>query len=129
MEKFDAYLAGWKARLLSTGGRLVLVNAVLSNLATYYMSSTLVPKTVLDALEARRRSFLWTGEEKCHGSRCLLAWEKLCQLREYMEDWEFVPWRTKTTASSLSLFKSFMSPATFHGRHGSQANIQTDLGT
>lgn len=81
--KFDKYLSGWKARLLSTGGWLVLVNAVLSNLATYFMSSMLLPKTIIEALEARRRSFLWTGEEKCHGSRCLLAWEKLCRENEY----------------------------------------------
>ena len=25
---------------------------------------------------------LWTGEEKCHGSRCLLAWERVCQTKE-----------------------------------------------
>jgi hypothetical protein len=29
---FDRYLAGWKARLLSSGGRMVLVNVVLSSL-------------------------------------------------------------------------------------------------
>lgn len=81
--KFDPYLEGWKARLLSTGGRLILVNAVLSNLATYYMSVILLPKTVMDDLESRRRAFLWIGEEKCHGSKCLVAWDDLCQLKDY----------------------------------------------
>jgi hypothetical protein len=56
--KFDKYLAGWKARLLCTGGRLVLVNAVLNNLAVYYMSPTILPAYVLEMLEARRRAFL-----------------------------------------------------------------------
>lgn len=73
--KFDRYLAGWKARLVSTGGWLVLVNAVLSNLATYFMSSMLLPKTIIEALEARHQAFLWTDEETCHGSRCLPAWD------------------------------------------------------
>jgi len=60
---FDRYLAGWKARLLSTGGRIVLVNSVLGSLPIYYMSSILLPKKVVEALDAKRRAFLWTGEE------------------------------------------------------------------
>ena len=82
IDSFDKYLAGWKARLLSTGGRLVLVNAVLGSLPVYYMSSILIPKTVCEILDARRRAFLWTGEEKCHGSSCLLAWERVCRSKE-----------------------------------------------
>lgn len=48
---FDRYLSGWKARLLSTGGRIVLVNAVLSSLAIYHMSCMMLPPSVIDALE------------------------------------------------------------------------------
>lgn len=80
--RVDSYLAGWKARLLSTGGRLTLVNAVLSSIPVYYMSSCLLPKTVIESIDGRRRSFLWTGEEKCHGSQCLVAWSKICQDKE-----------------------------------------------
>ena len=32
LDSFDRYLSGWKAKLLSTGGWLVLVNAVLGGL-------------------------------------------------------------------------------------------------
>lgn len=42
--KFDLYLSGWKAKLLSAGGCLVWVNAVLSSLSIYFMSFTLLPK-------------------------------------------------------------------------------------
>lgn len=80
LTSFDRYLAGWKARLLSAGGRIVLVNAVLGSLPIYYMSSTLVPKTVRDLLDAKRRAFFWTGE-KCSGANCLVAWERVCQSR------------------------------------------------
>src|SRR6185503_19285657 len=31
---------------------------------------------------AKRRAFLWTGEEHCHGSSCLVAWDDVCQPRE-----------------------------------------------
>jgi hypothetical protein len=50
VENFDRFLAGWKARLLSTGSRLVLVNTFLSSLAIYHMSSILLPKTMVDVL-------------------------------------------------------------------------------
>lgn len=80
---FDRYLAGWKARLLSSGGRLTLVNAVLSGLPIYFMSSHLIPKSVIEALDSRRRAFLWTGDDSCHGSRCLIAWPTVCQGKEF----------------------------------------------
>ena len=82
LDSFDRYLAGWKARLLSTGGRIVLVNPVLGSLPIYFMSSILLPKAVRDSLDAKRRAFLWTGEEKCHGSNCLVAWDDVCKVRE-----------------------------------------------
>ncbi|KAF8680649.1 hypothetical protein HU200_045679 [Digitaria exilis] len=47
------------------------------------MSSTLLPKTIINALEQRQRAFLWTGEEKCHGASCLIAWERVCQEKEH----------------------------------------------
>ncbi|TVU11760.1 hypothetical protein EJB05_45362, partial [Eragrostis curvula] len=41
------------------------------------MCSTLVPKTTVAAIERRRRAFLWTGEDKCSGARCLIAWDRV----------------------------------------------------
>ncbi|CAN6253863.1 unnamed protein product [Urochloa humidicola] len=82
LASFDRYLAGWKARLLSVGGRLVLTNAVLGSLAVYFMSSLPLPVTVREALDARRRAFLWTGTETCSGAQCLIAWDKVRLPRE-----------------------------------------------
>jgi len=78
---FDRYLPGWKAKLLSFGGRVVLLNAVLGILSIHYMLSLLLPKTVREAIDARRRAFLWTGDDKCHGSQCLIAWERVCKAK------------------------------------------------
>lgn len=47
------------------------------------MSATLLPKIVIEALDRRRRAFLWTGEENCHGSNCLLAWQRVTEGKEY----------------------------------------------
>ena len=64
--------------LLSSGRRLVLCNAVLNKLATYFICSFLLPCGVLEAIDKRRRSFFWTGKDSCSGARCLMAWEKVC---------------------------------------------------
>lgn len=76
VSKFDKYLAGWKGRLLSSGGCLQLTNSILSSLPVYFMSSLPLHKTVIKAIDRRRRAFVWTGEEKCSGSRCLIAWDR-----------------------------------------------------
>jgi len=73
VDSFDRYLAGWKAKLLSSGGRVVLINAVLGCLPIYHMSSILLPKRVRETLDAKRRAFLWAGDDHCNGSQCLLA--------------------------------------------------------
>lgn len=77
LSSFDRRLSGWRAQLLSSGGRLVLCNAVLNNLATYFMCSFLLPKSVLESIDKRRRAFLWTGTDSCSGARCLIAWDKV----------------------------------------------------
>lgn len=78
--KCDKYLAGWKGQLLSGGG-LTLTNAVLSSVPVYHMCSLPLPKGVIAAIDRRRRAFLWTGEETCSGSQCLIAWEHACLSR------------------------------------------------
>lgn len=35
-------------------------------------------KTVIKAVDRHRRAFFWTGEDTCHGSKCLVAWEYVC---------------------------------------------------
>jgi hypothetical protein len=46
-EKFEKKLNCWKGKLLSYGGRLVLINSVLSSLAMFMLSFYEVPKGVL----------------------------------------------------------------------------------
>ena len=68
--KVDRYLASWKALLLSTASRVVLINAVLGGLPTYAM---VLPPGVIKTLDARRRAFLWTGTDMASGVQCLIA--------------------------------------------------------
>jgi hypothetical protein len=71
----DKHLAGWRASLLNRAGRLTFSTAVLSAVPLHYLSAINVPKTVIKAIDRRRRAFFWTGEESCHGSKCLVAWD------------------------------------------------------
>jgi hypothetical protein len=41
------------------------------------MSAISVPKTVIKAIDRCRRAFFWTGDDTCHGSKCLVAWDNV----------------------------------------------------
>lgn len=68
--------------LLRLAGRAVLVNVVLSSLPTYAMGAMLLPPSIVDAIDARRRAFLWFGSDNVSGARCLVAWEQVCTPKE-----------------------------------------------
>jgi hypothetical protein len=63
-ERFQQKLSCWKAKYLSYGGRLVLLNAVLSSLPMFMMSFFEIPKGVLKTLDYFRSRFFWQGSNK-----------------------------------------------------------------
>jgi hypothetical protein len=62
-ERFQKKLSSWKGKMLSSGGRLVLVNSVLSSLPMYMMSFFGIPKGVLEKLDYYRSRFFWQCDE------------------------------------------------------------------
>jgi hypothetical protein len=68
--------------LLSAGGRLVLINAVLDALPTYAMAAMPLPPAVIKALDALRRAFLWAAAERVSGAQCLVAWSDVCRPKD-----------------------------------------------
>jgi len=75
--KADRYLAGWQASLLNPMGRTVLINSVLDGQLGYVMGALPLPPGVIQQVDRRRRSFLWTGEGDARGASCLVAWDKV----------------------------------------------------
>ena len=63
----ESYIPGWCGKLLSPSGRTVLANAVLGARAVYATCSTLLHKGTIEAIDARRRAFIWTGDITCSG--------------------------------------------------------------
>ena len=66
---------------LSRGGRLLLVNSVLTSLPLYFMSFFYLPQWVVDHIDRLRRAFFWIGESNVTGGQCLVNWEVLCSPR------------------------------------------------
>lgn len=72
INRIETRIDGWKAKLLSYGGRLTLVNSVLTNLPLFYLSIFKAPQWVLHRIEALRRAFFWKGSHKITGGACLV---------------------------------------------------------
>ena len=79
LEKEESRLTGWRAHLLSPGGRLVLLKAVLAAIPIYFMSIFSMPVGVRKRLERSMRDFFWRGplNEEPRGMASV-PWETLC---------------------------------------------------
>ena len=76
VEIFEGRLSSWKARLLSIGGRVTLIKAVLQSLPVYYFSLYKAPDKILKTLDGLMKRFLWAGSDsvkKIHW----VAWERV----------------------------------------------------
>ncbi|GKU92387.1 hypothetical protein SLEP1_g6121 [Rubroshorea leprosula] len=78
IESFKKKLASWKNKFISLGGRITLLNSVLSSLPVFTMSVHLLPKGLILILDKIRRSFLWGGGESIRKVNWV-CWEKVCR--------------------------------------------------
>ncbi|XP_041025485.1 uncharacterized protein LOC121265883 [Juglans microcarpa x Juglans regia] len=62
LEKIGKKVPGWKCRLLSQGGRLILLRHVLSSMPMHLLSALHVPKIVFKKLQGLFSNFSW-GEQ------------------------------------------------------------------
>ncbi|GJS87764.1 RNA-directed DNA polymerase, eukaryota, reverse transcriptase zinc-binding domain protein [Tanacetum coccineum] len=76
VDKFHLKLSSWKANLLSFGGRLTLIKAVLGSLGIYYFSLFKAPKVVLKSLEKSRASFFW-GSSQGYKKLAWIKWTNI----------------------------------------------------
>jgi hypothetical protein len=70
------------SRFLDYGGRLQLVNLVLSSLPNHYLSSMKIHKTIINIAHRSRRHCLWAKEEESGSAQSLAAWSLVCRSKK-----------------------------------------------
>ena len=63
------------SHFLSYGGRLQLVNSVISSLPTYYLCSLKLPVTVVEVIDKYKKNCLWRGNNFKNKGYNLAAWD------------------------------------------------------
>ena len=76
INKVSKRLDGWKRAFLSKGGRLTLIESVLSAIPTYFLSLFRVPSGVTKELEKIMRNFFWKGADGDGGDH-LVSWKEV----------------------------------------------------
>lgn len=82
IQKIQNRIDDWQTKLLTRGGRLILVNAVLTNFSLYLLAMFKAPKWVIHRIESLRRDFFWSGGSNQPGNECLVAWKNVCRRKE-----------------------------------------------
>ena len=79
LDKITPKLNTWKTNYLYMGGRLILINSVLSAIPTYYLSVLHLPKRVELEIDCIRRRFLWKTQASPQFGYCLAKWTNICR--------------------------------------------------
>jgi hypothetical protein len=76
VENMEKRLSMWSSRHLSYGGRIVLINSVLSSLPLYFFSFFKAPKCIIQQLVRIQRNFLWGGGLDFK-KICWISWDQI----------------------------------------------------
>ncbi|XP_078170754.1 uncharacterized protein LOC144565020 [Carex rostrata] len=79
IDKIESRLQGYKGKLLSYGGRLTLLNSVLSAIPIYWLSVFVMPTKIRMRIEQLRRRFLWFGGSTVRKKYYLVSWDTMCK--------------------------------------------------
>lgn len=77
LDKVVDALPEWKAGLMATSGRLILVKVVLTAILKYLLIAMDVPKWFIKAVDKWSRQFLWRGRQELKGGHCPAAWTRV----------------------------------------------------
>lgn len=72
-------LSSWKSKQLSIGGRITLINAVLSSMPLYFFSFNNAPKKVIHEVIRIQRQFMWGGNDR---KLAWVKWGTICMPKE-----------------------------------------------
>ncbi|KAG0468245.1 hypothetical protein HPP92_017573 [Vanilla planifolia] len=78
LEKMARRIASWKNRLLSKGGKKILINSVLTSMSAYVSAVLLPPRTIIKAVERLLSRFFWGGNDNSSRHHWA-AWGKIAK--------------------------------------------------
>jgi hypothetical protein len=81
VESMEKRLTTWSSRHLSFGGRITLINSVLTSLPLYFFSFYKAPRCVIQQLVRIQRNFLW-GSGIENKKICWIKWDQICLPRD-----------------------------------------------
>jgi hypothetical protein len=113
-ERLQIRLSSRKGKLLSLGGILVLINAVLRNMVLYMISFLQLSRGVLKRFDYFLSRFFWQGDSEKRKYQ-LAKWRCFAAPR-IMEDSEYIISRSRIGSYSLNGYLSF-SPRMEYGKH------------
>jgi hypothetical protein len=61
IKAIEKRLASWRNRYVSLGGRVILLNSILSLIPIFYLSFFKLPMSVWKSIVKLERNFLWVG--------------------------------------------------------------------
>jgi hypothetical protein len=74
-------LGNWGNKYVSLGGRIVMINAVLSAIPIFYLSFLKMPIKVWKEIVKIQRKFLWGGLSR-KNKTCWVKWDDICKPKE-----------------------------------------------
>ena len=76
-ERLQNRINSWSAKLLSKGGKEVMIKSVAQALPTYVMSCFLLPQDIIRKLTSAISHFWWSTKDNNRGLHWI-AWKKIC---------------------------------------------------
>ena len=81
-ERIGQKLASWKGKLLSMGGKEILIKAMAQVIPTYTMSCFELPQSLCDDLESMMRNFWWDQKQN-KAKISWVNWKRMCISKAY----------------------------------------------
>lgn len=77
-EKFFSKISGWKVKMLSQAGRMVMIKAVATALPSYLMSFYLLPQSWCKEIDRALKNFWWGYSDEKARYLSLKVWSSIC---------------------------------------------------
>ena len=82
IDKILARIVGWRGKLLSYLGKIILIKTCLANIPLYLLSFLKFPKWALNLINSHMANCLWSDADGAHKIH-LANWPSICMKKEF----------------------------------------------